>query len=108
MTCLTVPTDWVIFINELTGPEQVTRNALKLKENLLLASNQYRRRIIDVGWYPEGKIYGEYCVLLVEQNDSDIHHLAYWSGAITYYKTWDINLLINKINELLLNVSEGT
>ncbi|MHA6534027.1 hypothetical protein [Paenibacillus sp. BAC0078] len=103
---LKVPTGWTIHINELLEDLNNATSAVKfLKENLLLLSNPYSKRIIDVGWYPEGEINGEFCLIVVEMGADGINTILYSSAedVIYAYRTKELFKLIDKINEILLN-----
>ncbi|WP_151736863.1 hypothetical protein [Paenibacillus tengchongensis] len=99
-----LPGGWTVHINELSeGLYDPNISLGALKENLLLLSNPYKKRIIDVGWYPAGEKTGEYCLLLMEMGVNGVNTMLYssYEDVIYTYRTKDIYQLVDHINEIL-------
>lgn len=66
------------------------------------------KEILDLGWYPEFRQNGKYLLVLIQENDNVDDQTNSWDNPIIKYETRSISDVINKIEEQLIQVSEGT
>lgn len=107
---LRIPSGWLVCYNELfewSSNHFISRNHENLSSKQLLLTHKYWKFIVDVGWYPESKPEGEFCLLLVKQEDIDIHHLAYWNEPLFIYKTKEVSEITEAINDLLETIQQS-
>jgi hypothetical protein len=80
---LRIPSGWRVVWNDFTEaePEQFTdaRDEIRweFKEDLMLLEHDRTNKRVDLGWYPEFKVEGEYFLRLVSTNlnlDSHSNH----------------------------------
>jgi hypothetical protein len=101
---LKVPGGWYISYNHFynIAPSKATVEAIDtvFNEDILQFKNEYRNRLIDLGWYPEGNYdLGAYGLVVYE---GDFH------GKLLYeVKSKDKEEIIREINRLLLEIAEG-
>lgn len=103
---LKLPEGWTVHINEFSEELYDSNTSFEsLKENLLLLSNPYKNRIVDVGWYPARQKDGEYCLIIMKMGVNGINTMLYSSDedVVFTYRIKDINQLVDKINEILKN-----
>ena len=109
---LKIPNEWEVEHNIFTEvcPERFNNDDYEYRwefnEDILQIRNTYKRRILDLGWYPEFNPLGQYCFVLVEIEDNEMQ-LVCWDQPIIKYYPRNIEDIKNKIEELLEKVTEG-
>ncbi|WNS44693.1 hypothetical protein [Paenibacillus sp. MMS20-IR301] len=110
---LRIPTGWTVKWNiftevsteDFTDEEHV--HWMEYSEDLLLLVNNNNNKILDLGWYPEGKPQGQYTLLLIDQYDDIEQQTAAWDTPLVKFKTRDIDEVKLKIEKVLLQVNSG-
>jgi hypothetical protein len=104
---LRIPTGWTVAHNE--GLYEIDPVADKIpdeehicffREDMLQMKNQYRHRLLDVGWYPEGDLErGEYALHI---------HEGDWCGLLLHeFRTRDRQSLVIEIERVFIAITEG-
>ncbi|MBH5316864.1 hypothetical protein I6N90_03450 [Paenibacillus sp. GSMTC-2017] len=77
-----------------------------LNEDILQFSNEYRKRILDLGWYPSSNPKGQYRIVLIELCE-DEDQAEKWDSPLFQYCSRDTNDIKDKINFVLQEVATG-
>jgi hypothetical protein len=105
--------EWIINRNEFTEicPEQFINDDFEYKwelnEDILQITNTNRNRIIDLGWYPEFRFEGQYCVKLVVYVKDEELQPENWEQPIIKYYSRNINDVKMMIEGLINKVDQG-
>lgn len=114
LVALRFPIGWTIEWNIFTqvSPQDFVdeehEHRWEYNEDLFQFVNYRQKKILDLGWYPEFQPNGQYRLVLIQENDNEDDETNSWSDPIIKYETRSISDVINKIEELLIQVSEGT
>lgn len=109
---LNITPDWNVIWNHFyeINPDDFIDESyphiLELHEDIFYFRNEYRGRILDLGWYPSISPEGSYTLYLVKIGDEDTGP-EYWANPILKYSSRNIDDITNKINEILDKVSKG-
>lgn len=114
LVSLRIPRGWTVNFNEFyeVSPEDFINNDYEnrweFKQGIYQAVQPDRRRILDLGWYPEFSCDGEYSLMLVEQFDEgqDVE-VDPWMNPILRIDSRDIKVIIEQIEIVMKEVSEG-
>jgi len=104
---LRIPAGWLISFNQFTqaSPHLFIDEDYKYKwefnEDIFQFENAYRKRLLDLSWRPEFDPNGEYILVLL-----DVDYL-YWNQPLCEFRSRDINKIIEKTENWLLEVSNG-
>ncbi|WP_248925047.1 hypothetical protein [Paenibacillus hamazuiensis] len=110
---LNIPNGWIINKNIFTEvcPERFHNDDYEdrweFNEDILQIVNTSQRRIIDLGWYPEFNLDGQYCLKVVEWTNNWEEQTEYWIQPIMKYYSRDIKEIKNKIEDLIMKITEG-
>jgi hypothetical protein len=100
---LRIPTGWKINFNILDDADpksfidQESENRWSFTEDLLQLEKE--NLIVDLGWYPEGKLDGNYLLVLIENEN--------WEEPVFRIQSRDKTIIIYEL-EKLLNMSKFT
>ncbi|MDU0200087.1 hypothetical protein ACYEXS_11760 [Paenibacillus sp. MAH-36] len=109
---LRIPSGWMVAYNNFLeiSPydfvDDTYKYAMELDEDILQMSNQYRKRILDLGWYPSFNPHGQYRIVLVELVDNESQSDK-WTTPIVIFSSRDILTIKMTIDSLLEEVAEG-
>jgi hypothetical protein len=112
LVLLDIPSDWNVIWNNFTQvePEKfMTEDYIYLwefQEDIFYFRNEEKRRLLDLGWYPELRPEGMYRLVLIKINEQE-EISEDWENPIVSYSTRNINELQIKINWILNEVSQG-
>lgn len=110
---LNIPDEWIINRNIFTeaSPEKFQDEdyeyRLEFNEDILQIINTHRRRIIDLGWYPEFNVNGQYRLMVIEWTNDCEQQPEFWDHPLIKYCSRDIEDIKKKIEGLAKKVTEG-
>ncbi len=105
---LRIPTGWTITLNDFTEslPKKFTHDNYEhrweFKEDILQLSSKYKKQIIDLGWYPEFNVDGQYKLMLVDTSEESGEGSFYWNVIEEYCSrsTEDVRMKIEEFLQL--------
>jgi hypothetical protein len=101
---------WMIHFNQFTeaNPDAFINDDYEYKwefnEDILQFNHINNKWTLDLGWYPEFNPIGEYKILLIDTSDIDCPDRQ---NPIYKFNSRDINVIIEKIEYVLMEVSHG-
>ncbi|RCW40297.1 hypothetical protein [Paenibacillus prosopidis] len=104
---LRIPPGWMVNFNQFTeaNPDAFKNDDYEYKwefnEDILQFDHIKNNRTVDLGWYPEFNPKGKYKIVLINSSDPD------WQNPIYKFLSRDINEIIEKIEYVLEEVSNG-
>ncbi|AIQ42188.1 hypothetical protein MKZ24_17980 [Paenibacillus sp. FSL R7-0297] len=110
---LRIPIGWTIKWNVFTevSPEDFTdeehEHRWEYNEDLFQFVNYNRKKILDLGWYPEFQPNGQYRLLLIHKSDDEEQQFADWANPLEVFNSRNIDEVKLKIEEILLKVTRG-
>lgn len=72
----------------------------EFKEDIMKLESNYKKRVIDLGWYPEFDADGQYTLMLVDVSEENGEGSFYWNKLIEY-RSRSIEEIRMKIEEFL-------
>lgn len=101
---LKIPAGWFIAHNEFYNiyPSEETVESIDTVfiQDILQLKNEYRNRLIDLGWYPEGEFNGGAYGLVVYEGD--------FHGKLLFeLNSKSKDEIVSEINRLLLEIAYG-
>lgn len=103
---LTVNDDWKIIYNKLTifDPEihKLTEEEFDFytlglfTQNMTQIESKSKKLLIDIGWYPDSEINGEFLLQMLSIRDGDCD----WFNPIAEFRTRSLKQLVLKVEEL--------
>lgn len=103
---LRIPTGWKVNLNDFTEsfPDRFTddnyEHRWEFKEDIMKLESNYKKRVIDLGWYPEFDADGQYTLMLVDVSEENGEGSFYWNKLIEY-RSRSIEEIRMKIEEFL-------
>jgi hypothetical protein len=103
---LRIPSGWYVTLNDFTEsyPERFIdddyEHRWEFKEDILQLRSKSRKKLIDLGWYPEFQVGGQYKLLLVDTSEENDEESFYWN-VIFEFESRSIEEIKTKIEELL-------
>ncbi|WP_134682617.1 hypothetical protein [Brevibacillus migulae] len=110
---LRIPTGWSVALNKFreVNPEQFKHEdyefCWEFDEDILHLKNEYRNRILDLGWYPSFNPKGIYRLLLIELHDDHDEQTESWEKPLIIFESRDIEETQRTIEHILIQVTEG-
>ncbi|WP_010299796.1 hypothetical protein [Candidatus Odyssella thessalonicensis] len=71
------------------------------RSTLFQALHEYQQILIDMGWGPDGEPDGAFYITMLRTDDE------YWEHPLVKFSSRNKDEIVNKLNELMLAVSNG-
>lgn len=104
---LTVNHDWKILYNKLTmfdpNVHELTEEEFDFytlglfTQNMTQIESKNKELLIDIGWYPDSEINGEFLLQMLPIKDGECE----WFNPIVEFRTRSLKKLISKLEELI-------
>ncbi|HEY2491731.1 MAG TPA: hypothetical protein VGI33_02210 [Paenibacillus sp.] len=110
---LRIPSGWTVNYNEfreVKADEFINddnENRWEFSE-AIFQFNHINNRILDLGWYPEHSCKGNYRLKLIESSEMPEIQIEAWNKPILNFETRCTEILMKKIEEILIEVSNGS
>lgn len=109
---LRIPSGWIVGFNEFFDVEPVFEKYLDdqswdFSEDLLQLSNEYRKIIIDLGWYPSHDPAGQFRLMAVKWFAEDEEpEVDPWRQPLKEFETRSKREVVQKIEEWLEEIGK--